>query len=588
MQRCLQERGSDKAARHLMRKLQFLSVIMLVFRPSAFEGLTSQPADDKMLECMNPILAGFYPDPSICRVGDDYYLVNSTFAYYPGIPVFHSKDLARWKLIGYVIDRPDQLNYDSLGVSRGIFAPAIRYHDGLFYVTCTFVDGGGNFVVTAKDPGGPWSKPVWLPQVSGIDPSLFFDDNGQAYLIHNSAAPDNKPLYEGHRTIRIRGFDVNRLRVKDNERILVNGGTDLSEKPVWIEGPHIFKVKGSYYLIAAQGGTAENHSEVVFRSNDVEGPYLPYGDNPILTQRDLDPARESPITCTGHADFVETPEGRWWAVFLGCQPYPPYSENYYNTGRETYLAPISWESGWPTILPHSQVVQRHYPCPLPSIAQKYVAQYSGDFEYKDNFNSGRLDLNWEFLRAPKEKWYSLAKRPGFLSMRLRPETCAGKGNPSFLARRQQHANSSATAVMKFRPRGENEKAGLLVFQNETHYYYLCASLEGNQPVIQVFRSSNSNEMMELLASRKIASKEAGREIYLRIESRGNVYSFAYSSDREQWDLVKDSVDGTFLSTRIAGGFVGCMYALYATSLGKPAENVCYFDWFKYKGEYRAN
>jgi xylan 1,4-beta-xylosidase len=537
------------------------------------------------MEYTNPVLAGFYPDPSICRVGDDYYLVNSTFAYYPGIPVFHSKDLVNWKLIGYVIDRPNELDYDTLGVSRGIFAPAIRYFQGLFYVTCTFVDGGGNFIVTAKDPAGPWSNVTWLPQVDGIDPSLFFDDNGRAYLVYNSVAPDNKPLYEGHRTIRMRGFDVAGLRVMDDARILVNGGTDIAKKPVWIEGPHIFKVEGQYYLIAAEGGTAEDHSEVVFKSENVAGPYVPYQGNPILTQRDLDPERKNPITCTGHADFVETPGGAWWAVFLGCQPYPPSAENYYNTGRETFLAPVTWKDGWPTIVPHGQVVANHYPYPLPSAQEKEQLRYGGSFDYTDDFSSDKLDLNWEFLRAPKENWYSLTKKPGFLSMQLRPETCGGKGNPSFLGRRQQHANSSGSTAMQFAPKHDNEKAGLLVFQNETHFYYVCESLDGGQPVIQLYKSSAGAGEMQLLASRKLSWQEGAGEIHLRIDSHGSTYSFLCSLNGGPWETVKERVDGTFLSTKVAGGFVGCMYALYSTSLGKPSESNAYFDWFTYQGNH---
>lgn len=552
-------------------------------------------AGGEPMKYTNPILAGFYPDPSICRVGDDYYLVNSTFAYYPGIPVFHSKDLVNWELIGYVIDRANQLNYDSLGVSRGIFAPAIRYHDGRFYVTCTFVDAGGNFVCTAKHPAGPWSKPVWLPQVSGIDPSLFFDERAEspdlgrdvkAYILYNSVAPAGKPLYQGHRTIRMRGFDIKTLRVLDDERILVNGGTDIKEEPVWIEGPHIFKVNGYYYLICAQGGTAENHSEVVFRSDNVNGPYVPYADNPILTQRDLNPERANPITCTGHADFVETQEGSWWAVFLGCQPYPPYEKDYYNTGRETFLAPVTWKSGWPTIVQHGQTVAYHYSYPLPAVEQKGALRYGGNFEYTDDFGEKSLDLNWEFLRAPKEKWYSLTEKPGYLAVRLRPETCAGKMNPSFLGRRQQHAESSASTAMLFSPADANEKAGLLVFQNESHFYYLCKSMRDNERVIELYKSidnPDSVDKMELVTSRTLAPNSENREIYLRIDAHGEYYSFLFSSEAGKWITLKDSLDASFLSTKVAGGFVGCMYALYSTSLGKPSDNTSYFDWFKYKG-----
>jgi xylan 1,4-beta-xylosidase len=266
--------------------------------------------------------------------------VNSTFAYYPGIPVFHSRDLAHWSLIGHVLDRPEQLNLDRQGVSRGLFAPAIRYNNGLFYVTCTLVDNGGNFVVTAKRAEGPWSLPVWQPEVNGIDPSLFFDDDGKAYLIYNSDAPDNKPAYDGHRTIRVRDFDARRLRVTGGETILFNGGVDITRKPVWIEGP-----------------------------------YTPYTQNPILTQRNLDPARPFPITCTGHADFVEVPSGDWWSVFLGCRPY---ADDYYNTGRETFLAPVEWKNGWPRINPKFREIRYRYPLPIQT-APSVGRPYSGNF-----------------------------------------------------------------------------------------------------------------------------------------------------------------------------------------------------------------
>ncbi|HEX2860460.1 MAG TPA: family 43 glycosylhydrolase, partial [Lacunisphaera sp.] len=177
-------------------------------RPVAFDWFEyDKPAADAALasgQYPNPLFSGFYPDPSICQVGEDYYLIHSTFAYYPGIPIFHSRDLVNWRQLGHVIHRPEQLRYDGLGVSRGLFAPAISHHDGTFYVVCTLIDGGGNFVVTAKDPAGPWSDPVWL-HFEGIDPSIFFDDDGRAWMINNGA-PEGKPLYEGHRAIWIQEF----------------------------------------------------------------------------------------------------------------------------------------------------------------------------------------------------------------------------------------------------------------------------------------------------------------------------------------------------------------------------------------------
>ena len=247
------------------------------FRSFVYQGEDSltQPVTVRSGEYRNPILAGFYPDPSIVRVGEDYYLVNSSFSWYPGVPIFHSRDLVNWEQIGHVLDRPEQSPLNG-GVSRGIFAPAIRFHNGLYYMITTNVSGVGNFYVTAKNAAGPWSNPMALPEIEGIDPSFFFDDDGKAYIVHNGVPPNNKPLYPGHRALYLFPFDANSGKVSGPGKIIVNGGTDLAKKPVWIEGPHIFKRNGFYYLIAAEGGTAEKHSEVVFRSKAVDGPYEPF------------------------------------------------------------------------------------------------------------------------------------------------------------------------------------------------------------------------------------------------------------------------------------------------------------------------
>jgi xylan 1,4-beta-xylosidase len=525
----------------------------------------------------NPIIAGFYPDPSVCKVGSDYYLVNSTFSYFPGINVFHSRDLVHWELIGHVLNRPEQLNLDKQGVSRGLFAPTIRYNKGLFYVVCTLVDIGGNFVATAKLPEGPWSMPAWLKEIDGIDPSLFFDENGKAYLTYNSIPPDGKPLYQGHRTIRMREFDPKGLRVTGKETILVNGGVDISRKPVWIEAPHILKKGDYYYLICAEGGTAEDHSEVVFRSKNVEGPYVPYEKNPILTQRGLDPARPFPVTCTGHADFIQTTKGDWWAVFLGCRPY---KDDFYNTGRETFMAPVQWKDGWPVINPDFREVQYRYPRPIqPSVPTN--RPYSGNFTIRDEFEKASLDPNWTFLRTPHEQWYDLTSRKGSLGLKLRPETCSGNMNPTFLGQRQQHLSGSASMALDFSPKSENEKAGLLVFQNETHFYFLCKSREDDQPALQLYKSDDKE--VQLIASQPLNEEQQHAMLFLKVDAFGDQYAFSYTFNTRHWLLLKDSVDATFLSTRVAGGFVGCMYALYATSSGTPSGNSAFVDWFEYVG-----
>lgn len=568
----------------------FVAIIAL---SSLFSNIKAQTKK----EFTNPILSGFYPDPSICKVGDNYYLVNSTFAYFPGINIMQSKDLVNWRIIGDALSNPKTFDLDSAGVSRGLFAPSIRYHDGIYYITCTLVDKGGNFVVTAKNPAGPWSDPVWLSEVNGIDPSLFFDNDGKAYLIYNSIPPDNKPLYNGHRTIRIREFDFKNLKVSGKEKIIVNGGTDITKKPVWIEAPHIFKLndkgepakgnEGYYYLICAQGGTAYDHSEVVFRSKNVYGPYVSYKNNPILTQRNLKRDRKFAITSTGHADFVQTQKGDWWAVFLGCRPYPPYEKDFYNTGRETFMAPVKWIDGWPVINPGHKEVQYFYPYPLKEQKEPGDIQYSGNIIYKDEFNSPRLNLNWMFLRTPHEKWYNLSEKKGFLSMKLLPETCSGKTNPAFLAHRQQNLKCSASTSLLFNTKNENEKAGLVVFLKEHRFYYICKSSENGEPVVQLYKSTdneNPDSTMELITSVKLTKDQSAEKINFKIVADNTHYSFYYSFNDSKWISLKDSLDAVYLRADIPNGdYVGVVFAMYATSLGKPTTNTAYYDWFQYNG-----
>lgn len=557
---------------------QFLKTIFLIFPLSFF--LSASQAQSTYT---NPILAGFYPDPSICRVGDDYYLVNSTFSYFPGIPVFHSKDLVNWKLIGHVITRAEQMDFTGKGVSRSLFAPTIRYHDGLFYLTCTLIDGKGNFVVTATNPAGPWSNPSWLP-IDGIDPSLFFDEDGQAYITYNSNPPNNKSLYDGHRTIRMNRFDYKTLKIISGDTILVNGGTDISKKPSWIEGPHIVKKNGWYYLISAEGGTGADHSVVAFRSKSINGPFESYAGNPILTQRNLKGERKYPITSTGHADLIELPNGKWETVFLGTRPY---EGDYFNTGRETFLAPVTWQNDWPIINPNQEEVQYEYTLPLPVQKEKASVAYSGNFSYKEDFNGPQLSKDWIFLRTVKQSWYSLNSKKGFLSLRLSPETIAGKMNPSFVARRQQHATFTATTSLSFNATADDEKAGLICFINEDHFYYLCKSKNEGKAVVQLYQSSthtaDSNSMI-LLTSTGIPSSGA---LQLKVEANKSRYAFYYSTDSKNWQLLRDNVDGRFLSTKEAGGFganfVGNTIGLYATSLGQKTSAIAYYDWFTYNG-----
>jgi xylan 1,4-beta-xylosidase len=523
------------------------------FTSFRYEGIATPPAPTDQHQFLNPILSGFHPDPSLCRVGDEYYLVNSTFSWFPGVPIFRSKDLVNWDLIGHVLDRPSQLNLDGRAVSEGIFAPTIRYHDGTFYMITTGVGTGGNFYVTATNPAGPWSDPHWLHDVNGIDPSFFWDDDGRAYIVHNGAPPDDKPLYSGHRAIWLHEFDFATGACRTgSEKIIVNGGTNLADKPIWIEGPHLFKRNNFYYLCAAQGGTGPQHSQVIFRAKNIWGPYQPL-DHPILTQRDLPNDRPNPITCTGHADIFETQTGDWWAVFLACRPYEGVSDRT-NIGRETFLLPVKWENDWPTILPEGTAVPSVLPRPaLPAQPAAKIPQH-GSFTWVDEFDSEALSPVWNFLRTPRDKWYSLTDKPGSLLIIPRPVDLGSKENPSLIARRQQHANFVASTSLSLDPTTQAD-AGLVAFQNEKHYFFL-GMRSG-----EVFVERADGNTTAIVTRASIPTNV--RTLELQITAAGKSYSFSYRAPAGAWTQLLENADASILSTQVAGGFVGSYIGLFA-------------------------
>lgn len=514
-------------------------------------------------EFRNPILAGYYPDPSICRVDGDYYLINSTFAHFPGIPIFHSTDLVNWTQIGNAISRPTQLPYEGLGLTRGLFAPAISHHDGVFYIVCTLIDAGGNFVITATDPAGPWSDPIWL-NFDGIDPSLFFDEStGRAWILNNGEPPDNKPLYSGHRAIWIQEWDIPSKRPKGPRKIIINGGVDLDKKPVWIEGPHIYKRGDWYYLNCAEGGTSVNHSQVIFRSRQPDGPYTPH-QVPTLTQRDLPDDRIHPVTCTGHADFEIGPDGNWWAVFLGCTPY---SDHHYNTGRQTFLLPVTWsEDDWPQILPPGEAVPFVVKAPASArLRENPSMPLTGNFTWRDEFDRDELGNPWLFMRAPRETWWSLKDDALFLTPRSEP--MRGRLNPSFVGRRLQHNRFTAETTLHL-PEATGVSAGLSAFHNESHHYNFGVrrrDKDGSSYVVYVETQQGREDQAQLTTAGLAAAP--GSEIVLRLTGHDADYLFEYSVDQgTNWTRVGGTFDARNLSVETSYDFIGVLLGLYARTL----------------------
>ena len=509
----------------------------------------------------NPILSGWYSDPSICTNGQgDYFLVTSTFTYFPGVPIFHSRDLVNWEQVGHVLNRPSQLrNMEKQHVSGGIFAPAISYNPAnkTYYMITTNV-GDGNFFVKTENPFGEWSDPIMLPEVQGIDPSFFFDEDGKGYIVNNDDAPDGKPEYPGHRTVRVVEFDTATDKCVGERKVVVNKGWRPSDKPIWCEGPHIYKENGKYYLMTAEGGTSVWHSEVIYKGDTPFGPYVPYEGNPILTQRTLDAGRENPVTCAGHADIVKTPEGDWWGVFLGVRPVSADKEN---LGRETFLLPVKWtEDGWPVFLKEGERV--------PLIVNKPDAKRGdnvtfGNYDRVEDFADSVLGKEWMTLRGPADAYYSLTDNPGHLTLKCGDVKSSEKAELPFVCRRLNHHNFSADTDMTFVPETDSQSAGLLVFKDETHQYYLARTKKGDSHFIELRRISENGS--DLLSQKEIAPDLSA--VSLKVDGKGLNYSFSYSPDGgKTWENVADNVDAGFTSTNVAGGFTGTVIGMYASNV----------------------
>ncbi len=497
----------------------------------------------------NPILSGFYPDPSICRVGDDYYLVNSTFEYFPGVPIFHSKDLMHWRQIGHVLTRPSQLPLRKMRASGGVFAPTLRYHDGTFYMVTTNVWGTGNFYVTATDPAGPWSEPHPLDR-EGIDPSLFFDDDGTVYYIRHVGGEDG---YIGQQVLNV---ETGKLEGEMKE---IWGGTG----GVWAEGPHMFKKDGRYYLMISEGGTSYNHMVTIARSDSPWGPFEACPHNPILTHRNRP---DHPVQALGHADMVESPAG-WWAVFLGIRPQ---DGRVHHIGRETYLAPVTWsDDDWPTIGTKGAIELR-------MAAPKLAPHPWPDQPARDEFDGDTLALDWNFLRSPRDGDWSLAARPGVLRLNGSAVTLSDQNSPAFVGRRQTGLACRAVTQLDFTPTSENEEAGLVVRGNDENHYELGITLrEGRRQVF--FRKVLGGKSVEPI---RYESLPPGG-VVLSIAARQLEYEFSYQPDVGSPMSLGIAATRDLSSEKI-GGFTGVYFGMYATGNGKQSTAPADFAWFDYE------
>ena len=462
------------------------------------------------MQYQNPVISGFNPDPSICRVGEDFYLVTSSFEFFPGVPIYHSKNLINWELINYCLTTDTQLPLHTSKASGGIYAPTIRYHEGTFFMTTTNVSSKGNFIVHTDDIRGVWSEPAWVKQ-GGIDPSLFWDEDGICYFVSNGS--DKK---EGGKIFlcEINPFTGEMLT---SSRLISEGCG--GKHP---EAPHIYKKDGWYYLMLAEGGTEYGHMETMQRSRDIWGPYEVCPHGPILSHcNNCSDTLSTAIQATGHADLVEDQNGNWWMVCLAIRPLGPML---HNLGRETFLTPVVWnEDGWPEAGKAGRIrleMEGNLPGPVPTAV---------NCNFKDDFDGDKLDLNWNFVRNPEKERYIL-KDSSMMITGGDTTLSTPKGNPALIAVRQPEFCVEAETSMS----GEvtaGQRSGLTAFYNWfTHYEIFITQKEDGY---YVCLGKHIGDIEVVTASQKIDYKGS---IRLKVESDNEWYTFFYKLDDEWMEL----------------------------------------------------
>lgn len=518
-------------------KSNLAAIIVLIF---IFFGL-SMTFQAKSFK--NPVIPGFSPDPTVCRVGEDYYLSTSTFEMYPGLPIYHSRDLVNWTLIGNALNTPSQLNLEGLNHFGGLYAPTLRYHEGLFYLTCNVVGGIGNFVVTAEDPAGPWSEPYIMDDF-GIDGDLFFDTDGRLYYARQDGGSDG--------SIVIAELDSKTFKPLEKfQKIFRNPDY------IWNEGPHIYLIEGKYYLMLAAGGTGRGHTELIAVGDSVRGPFK-QSPAPALSHAKR-PGH--PVQNTGHADMIQAHDGSWWGVYLAVRP----GETNSSLGRETHLAPITWEDGWPYFGDKGHV-ELEFKSPAFAGEQKVQSTW------EDNFDSEELGLEWLHVRNPEPDQYSLSKKKNWLALK------GGAGRPqefkpfAYAGVRQRWITAQAETLIDFEPSGK-EEAGLMLRANDDNFVTLgvVARDKGRHLVVKARMAG-----LELSFGGTEIPQGA---LHLRVRTGREQLHLASSQDGKKWTTAA-VMDAGFLEQADGSGFTGATYGPYATGNGKEAKTPAMFDYFK--------
>ncbi|MCU4974344.1 glycoside hydrolase family 43 protein [Halobacteria archaeon AArc-m2/3/4] len=488
----------------------------------------------------NPVLPGFHPDPTICRVGETFYLATSSFEYVPGVPLYRSENLADWDPIGHALTRESQLAVGDADGSSGIYAPTLRYHDGTFYLVTTNVSDDGHFVVTADDPSGEWSEPTWV-DAPGIDPDLFFEGD-TCYFTYHSGDPEN-PIQQAE-------LDVETGELGEPKTIWTGF------RDPYVEAPHIYERNGTYHLILAEGGTHAGHMVVAARADDPTGPYESCPDNPVLTHWGR--PRED-IRATGHADFVEDGSGEWWLVCLGIRQVGPWPR-FHHLGRETFLAPVEWDVGWP-VVNGGEPIEAEMNGPLPGDRQTETTA----LERTDTTFADGLGLEWQFRRHPDRERYETG--PDGLCLRGGPETL-DEPEATFVGRRQTAFDCRVEATLAFDP-GAGEEAGLAVVADDRHQYQVGVTRrDGRREAVVRLRIGDATEV--------VGRAPVGATTDLAVTADAEEYRF--HADGEQLG----SASTRYVSTEVAAGFTGVVVGPYATGRGTTCETDAVIERFVYE------
>ena len=515
-------------------------------------GLNGQEAPEYF---RNPILPGFNPDPSICRVGDDYYLVTSSFTWFPGLPIYHSKDLVNWELIGHALDRIDQVDFEGIKEKDAIYAPTLRYHDGIFYLITTCTECGGNFYLTATDPAGPWSNPIWLTDAPGIDPSLTWDDDGKCYYTGNYSLTNKS--WPAQCAIWVQELDLDQQKLIGKRTTLTYGHANNAK---YAEGPHIYKIGEKYLLMIAEGGTEENHSISVHHGNSLTEPFISDIINPVLTHRHL--GEDYPIQAAGHGDLIQTQNGDWWAVVLAKRMIQGKSIT-----RETFLCKVDLQNGTPIFNPGYGKILIEQPRPnLPWTPVPLTPE-------RDDFQSDNMKLGWYCNRMPKKDFYQV--KDGKLNIQLLPEVIDDLGSSAMLIKKIPDQSYTSTTKLEFESLKSNEQAGMILFRNGGSYYYLAKNQFGIE-LIKKFKGEK-----EIIATMPYNMPE----VLLQIKVNGLFATFYFGESEEKMKQL-GGVQSLEVITEIRefNRFNGPGIGVYVTSNGFPTVNKASYDWFEYKGE----